>query len=472
MFDIKTIHRAHFIGIGGIHVSAVAKLLMHHGIQVTGSEIAPSEMTNELSEKGCLVSLSQEAKNIPEEVDVVIFSSAVPPTNPERVETDRRSLPSFNSHAFLGEWYKGFDQMVIAGTHGKSTTTSMVGMCLVEAGLDPSIVVGTKVSTLEQGNIRFGTSNLVVLEGDEYDRHFLSFFPRYLLINSVELDHVDQYPNLDAIYDVFGKLIGQMQEGGVIIADGDEANIQELLRREAKNIQERHLQVRLFGRKDENVYRLVSRKVKDGRQSFEVLHPDQSVHTYQLSIPGEINALNAVGCIALCEAISAPREKIVLGLERFPGVWRRCEKIAERDGIVVLSDYGHHPTAVAKTVEAVKEFYPGHRLILCFQPHHRNRTRHLFLDFVGSFDRADELLLSEIYDVAGRDEAEDEAVSSQDLCDAIRHHDADRGIARSVTYAPNPTEALKILKEWVKPNDVVLVMGAGDIYKISFQLLP
>ena len=191
----------------------------------------------------------------------------------------------------------------------------------------------------------------------------------------------------------------------------------------------------------------------------------------ELPIPGRMNAQNATAALTLVSTLGIPPAESAPALAGYHGIWRRFELVAEKDGVLVISDYGHHPTAVNATLEAARSFYPGRRLVLCFQPHHKKRTRDLFLDFVPSFDRADQLLLVEIYDVAGRDEEGEEPISSRDLQDAIIRHDAERGVQRSVEYAPDPEEALTVLKRWKRQGDIILVMGAGDIYSIAKQVL-
>lgn len=459
----------HLIGIGGIHVSAIAKLLLAQGVSISGSELVRNEQTTDLEARGVRIAYTQEATNLPLETDVVVFSSAAPETNPERIETAKRNLPSYNSHAFLGLLGERMKQIVITGTHGKSTTTAMMALIVKEANLNPTIVVGTNVAQLKEGNVEVGTSDWLIVEGDEFDHHFLSYRPTVLLINNIEGDHFDIYPTLEAMLEAYRKLLAQVVDGGCVIANADDANVRDLFSKEGAALQARNISIHFVGLTGEAVV-IKDRRIVSGKQEIQIHSSERGDVTLSLAVPGAMNAMNALMCYTAAESMNIETEVIARALMSFTGVWRRLEKMIETRDLIVFSDYGHHPTAVAKTLEAVKEFYPDRRLILCFQPHHRNRTKHLFLEFVPSFDLADELILVEIYDVAGRDQGEDEDISSQDLCDAIRHHDADRGVKREVRFAKDGKEALHLLKEMKQVGDAMIVMGAGSIYTIAKQI--
>lgn len=462
---------AHLIGIGGIHVSAVAKLLLARGIPVSGSELAANEQTAELEARGVRIAYTQAAENIPTETDVVVFSSAAGEMNPERVEATRRGLPQYNSHQFLGLWGETMKQIVITGTHGKSTTTAMMALIAKEAGLQPTVVVGTKVAQLTEGNIEIGTSEWLIVEGDEFDYHFLSYRPTALLINNIEGDHFDVYPTLEAMIEAYRQLLERVVEGGWVIANDDDVHVRALLAQEQEGLRARNIKIHLVGLGTDTDVSFKERRIVQGRQELTLVSKECGDVALSLRVPGAMNAMNAAMCYAASECLKIETVATVRGLGAFTGVWRRLEKMVDTPELVVFSDYGHHPTAVQKTLEAVKECYPERRLVLCFQPHHRNRTKHLFLEFVPSFDVADVLVLVEIYDVAGREQAEDENVSSQDLCDAIRHHDADRGVKREVRFAKDGKEALHLLKGFKQAGDVMVVMGAGSIYTIAKQLI-
>ncbi len=462
----------HLIGIGGIHVSGIAKLLLAQGVSVSGSDLIENEQIKELLGRGAVVKIGHAPEHIPAEAQVIVFSSAAAPSNAERLEGIRRGLPEFNSHQFLGLLGEGMKQIVITGTHGKSTTTAMMGVMAKACGLAPTVVVGTQVPQLKEGNVEIGSSEWLIAEGDEFDRHFLSYTPTVLVINNIEGDHFDIYPTIEAMIDAYHQLLTRVIDGGTVIANMDDTQVRTLIETEQENLYVRNIKIKTVGTTNDVNILITSRRVTSGQQAIHVSSTElrENIEVI-LTIPGAMNAMNAVMCCAAREVLNLSSEKTLAALAGFKGIWRRLEKIDEREGITVFSDYGHHPTAVIKTLEAVKEFYPNRRLVLCFQPHHRNRTKHLFLEFVPSFDLADELMLVEIYDVAGRDQTEDERISSQDLCDAIRHHDADRGVKRIVQFAKDAKMAKQLLKEIKQSGDVIIVMGAGSIYTIANEII-
>lgn len=457
----------HLIGIGGIHVSAIAKLLHTLGVSFSGSDLKENEEFAYFNANGFSVSLGCAAGNVPPQTDAVVFSSAVSEANPERQEATRRGLPQWNSHQFLGMLGEEMRQIIIAGTHGKSTTTAMMAVMAKEAGLHATTVVGTRVPQFQEGNIEIGTSDWLIAEGDEFDHHFLAYHPTVLVITGIEGDHFDIYPTIESMTDAYRALIHRVRDGGHLIVQGEDALVQALIQEERQTLQAREITVRTVGVGELCSIRLLDRASAEGMQTLQVYsQTEQMTAQLSLSVPGAMNAMNALMCYAVGEALAWPMEARVAGLKAFTGIWRRLEKIGEKDDAIILSDYGHHPTAVTRTLEAVKESYPDRRIVLCMQPHHRNRTKHLFTEFVGCFDLADVLVLVEIYDVEGRDAAED-AISSRELVDAIRARDA----TRHVSFAETPDAALESLRSLILPHDVVVVMGAGDIYKIAYDLV-
>jgi UDP-N-acetylmuramate--alanine ligase len=271
---------------------------------------------------------------------------------------------------------------------------------------------------------------------------------------------------MDALLETFRELLTHVRGGGVVIANADDARVSTLIGRERAELEERGIRIRTFGFASHADCRVEDLQVKQGKQTFAYHDGSPRAVRAELAIPGRMNVLNATAALTLVSSLGISVTDAVPALAAFQGIWRRFEMVSDKGGVMVVSDYAHHPTAIAVTIEAARSFFPGRRIVVCFQPHHRRRTRDLFLDFVPAFDRADQLILSEIYDVAGRDEDREE-ISSRDLQDSILRHDADRGVQRSVEYAPDPEEALIILKRWKREGDVILVMGAGDIYSIA-----
>ena len=430
-----TFEHVHLIGIGGINMSAVALLLHRVGVRVSGSDVVMNADIERLQREGIFVVIGHDAKNIPTETDLVIHTSAVPETNVERSEAERRQIRDIDNFTFLAEWFADQRVVLVTGTHGKSTTTAMLGLALVDAGLDPTVIVGSRLTSFPDGNLRIGSSDLVVIEGDEYAKHFLAFHPFAVLINNIELDHTDIFSSMEDLRMAFEELVQRIPKQGFAVVNRDnEQAMQVVDHAECAD-------VRWFG----------------GAEAKKI----------ELTVPGNINRMNAVGALTMAKALGADDANVRTSLRQFSGIWRRMEKIGEKNGAPVYSDYGHHPTAVYETVSAFKEAYPAKKIVLCFQPHHRNRTKHLFLDFVSSFDEADELVLCEIYDVAGRDVNEDANISSRDLVDAIVRHDADRGAKRSVVFAENPTQAVEMTMKHAQAESVLVFMSAGDLDAIA-----
>ena len=436
--NVHEIKSVHFIGVGGINMSAVAKLLISAGVRVSGSDLVASDQTEILASRGATIKIGESAENVPFDCDLVITTSAAPVLNKERMAAAERKIPEMTNFSFLGKWFENAQTILVTGTHGKSTTTAMLGLILEKAGLDPTLIVGSKVPSFPDGNLRIGKSDLFVIEGDEYARHFLEFHPQGVVLNNLELDHTDTFRNIDAVIASFHELVGQVKENGIVVVNTSDPRLSRLIETEQSALEGRGCKIIKFG-SEENLVK------------------------YPLSVHGVFNRMNATGAALMAKELGASDDAIALSLKGFTGIWRRFERLAEVREASIFSDYGHHPTAVAATLAAAHEAFPGRRVVLCFQPHHRNRTRSLFLDFVTSFDAADLLVLCEIYEVAGRDEDKDKEISSHDLLEAIDRHDADRGLTRTVEYAPNPAESVKRTMEIISPKDVVIFMGAGDI---------
>ncbi|MEK7116351.1 MAG: cyanophycin synthetase [Patescibacteria group bacterium] len=436
--NLREITSAHLVGIGGINMSAVAKLLQKtecntkQRICVTGSDVATNEQAEILKKIGIAVTIGHDAKNVPPNCDLLIYSSAVPPSNPEREDARRRGIREMTNFEFLGEWFADSRVILVTGTHGKSTTTAMLGLILERAELDPTVIVGSVVSSFSDGNLRLGKSDLVVIEGDEYAKHFLVFHPYGLIVNNIELDHTDIFPTIENMKAAFRELMDQVVPGGFIVANMEDAHVRDVTT-------------------STSAHRIIP----------------FATDSFHLNVPGRFNQMNAAGAATVARALGASDDAIVAALESFTGIWRRFEFLGEKNSARIYSDYAHHPTAVAATLEAARdgrrESGAVRRTLLCFQPHHRNRTKHLFLDFVPSFDLADALVVCEIYDVAGRDASQDADISSKDLVDAIVRHDADRGASRVVEYAADPNAAVRRITDLATQGDLVLVMGAGDI---------
>lgn len=462
--------RVHCIGIGGIHVSAVAKLLNSRGVFVSGSDAVENEQVRELRALGIQVVIGHAASNVPEGTGTVVYSDAVPETNPERMEAATRGIEQVDSHRFLGKMFLDARQVVITGTHGKSTTTAMVGTLLIAAGEEPTVVVGTKVPSFSSGNLHIGKSNLLVVEGDEYRSHVLSYHPDVLVITNIEHDHPDVFPSQSAYTDLFRKATDQIREQGVLIYERDDEHARELVESKRESLRAREIRVISVGQESGDV-QFSQPHVQNGRWCSRLRQDDRDLQL-ALRIPGEMNMRNAGLAAAVSWNWTSEIDKTVIAgaLGEFPGCWRRFEYVCEWNGARIISDYAHHPTEVAETLKAAKAAFPQSRIILCFQPHQHSRTKGLFDAFLPAFDGADVLILAEIYDVPGREAAEDADVSSEQLLTEIAKCDTVKGITRELVYAKNLTVAERLVRERAKEGDLVLIMGAGDIDAVARQL--
>lgn len=458
----------HCVGIGGIGVSALAKWLVHLGYRVTGSDGREGEQVQYLRELGVSVSIGADPQHVPADAELLVYSSAVPEQHPERLEARSRGIQEMNSFALLGELTKECETLVVAGTHGKSTTTAMICLALIDAGLDPTCFVGSIVPGFPQGNVRFGNSELVVIEGDEYDRHFLHFSPTIVVINNLEWDHTDIYPTYADLVIAFQQLLQRVRDRGTVCFNADDPRVVELMAHERPHLERRGIRLTSFGlgaHAEAHVRDLV---VRDGAQHLVFQERDGRLTRTKLTIPGKMNVSNALATFSAARALGVEPGRIGRSLEAFPGIWRRFERIKDEQGILVISDYAHHPTAVKATLEAAKSFYSGRRIIACYQPHQRARTQALFWEYIPSFDAADIVILTPIWDALGR-EGEYE-VTSADIVREIQVHDCKRHITRLVEEVDSLEGLRARLAELKRRGDVVLLMGAGNIYTIASEV--
>jgi len=361
---------------------------------------------------------------------------------------------------FLGELSKQYLTVAISGTNGKSTTTAMLGLILERAGLDPTVIVGSKVKTFPDGNLRLGKSKYLVVEACEYNAHMLKIQPQMIVLTNVEEDHLDFYRDLNHIKETFVNYIKKLSNDGFLIYNSDDCASEEVVRA----IGNSQLTISNYGVDLPADYMAKNILIKPGHQYFDILRTtkhEEVLGSFSLQIPGRFNIYNALAAVSAALNLGILPEIIKETLENFSGIWRRFEKVGERGGAIIISDYGHHPTAIRETVQAAREFYPDRRIVLVFQPHQRNRTRRLFDDFVQALLTPDILVLTEIYDVTGREDAEDAAVSSQQLFDEIKKTNT------HLQFAKNLDEAERMTRAIIVPNDIVIVMGAGDIDKIA-----
>jgi UDP-N-acetylmuramate--alanine ligase len=452
----------YLVGIGGISVSAIAKLLKHHNIKVSGFDVEQSEITDELIQMGIEISINEPSAQLPHDVDLVVYSEAVPKTDRLRQQAKSRNIKQIRASRFWGQYSKDKKVIAISGTNGKSTTTAMVGLMLENAGYDPTVVVGTRVLEWD-ANIRIGKSEWLVIEADEYEAKMLEYTPHIAVITNISADHLDFYKGLGDIIAHFQQWISMVPRNGVVILNQDDPNSQKL---------NSSAEIRKFSVGGDTHIRAVGRtvvfdpKTQTGLNAFNIADDEKDWGYAELRIPGEHNVANAVAAAAAASAAGVKHKHSISALNKFKGTWRRFEVLGTYNGALVISDYAHHPNGIKATLEAARTFYPFKKIKVLFQPHHHNRTKNLFNEFVKSFGDADELIISEIYDVSGREMSDDQEVSSKDLVEAIK-----REGRKNASYAENLESAETMLKESIKPEDIIIIMGAGDVDAVSRSLV-
>lgn len=455
--DLDHLHRVHCVGIGGIGVSAAAKFLRLQGKEVSGSDESASVVTADAERAGIRV-LAPAAANVDPDLDLLLYTSAAPETQVERAEAARLGIPQMSYFEFLGLLSQGRPTVAVCGTNGKSTTTAMLGLILERAGLDPLVIVGSRVPGFDYGNLRPGKGPFVV-EACEYRAQFLHLSPTLAVTTKIVEDHLDFYRDLAHIQETFREFTSKLPPDGALLWNADDAGSREAYATHAGPSS-------TFGFSADADARVENHEVSEGRQRFDAVFRDGAAwRGLELRVPGAFNVSNALAALAAARRLGADEASARAALAEFAGIWRRFEKVGERDGSPVVSDYGHTPDAVEATLRAAREFYPGRRIVLAFQPHHHDRTRRLFEPFVASFDGADALVLCEIYGVAGRTESAGE-ISSRALVEAVQA----RGTVRDVRYAAGPQAALAQLEAAASEGAVFLIMGAGDIYTIAYPL--
>ena len=383
------IRHVHMVGIGGIGMSSIAEVLLARGYRVSGSDLRLSDVTDGLEARGATVHEGHAAAQIGD-ADVVVYSSAIDPAeNPETQEAERRRISLIGRAEMLGELMRMKFGVGIAGTHGKTTTTSMVGLVTAHGGFDPTIIVGGKVTAFDSNAVT-GEGDIIVIEADEYDRTFLRLTPSLAVITSIEEDHLDIYGDLAAIQDAFTQYANGVPFFGAAILCLDDPNVQAIIGRIERRIV-------TYGTARQAEFR-ADALARDGLTTrFDVLYRDDRLGRVTLGVPGMHNVRNALAAVAVGHELDLPFDDVAAGLARFTGVRRRFEEVAEAGGITVIDDYAHHPTELVATLEAATQAFADRRLVAVFQPHLYSRTRDFADAFGRSFFNADVLVVTDIY---------------------------------------------------------------------------
>lgn len=447
-------YHIHFVGIGGIGMSGIAELLLNLGYKVSGSDISSSDITRRLERLGGIIFKGHSEEQI-HGADVVVTSSAVGPENSEVVAAVRASVPVIPRAEMLAELMRLKYSVAIAGAHGKTSTTSIVASVLAKGGLDPTVVIGGKLKSIDS-NALLGEGDYIVAEADESDGSFLKMSPTIAVVTNIDREHLDYYKGLNHIQEVFLNFIEKIPFYGLAVLCLDNEPIQEII----PNIQKRFT---TYGMSTQADFRAKDVVFEGLKSRFKVYHLGMLLGEILLNLPGIHNVYNSLASIAVGTELDIPFDVIKSALQTAEGVQRRLEIKGEKKGVTVVDDYGHHPTEIKTTLEAARKCWPDRRIVVVFQPHRYSRTQALFDDFTRAFYQSDLLVVLPIYSAG---EKEIKGVDGQALFEGIRLHGH-----REVVYMQNFETAVSHLKEVLTPNDIMLTLGAGDVWKVGEMLL-
>ena len=445
----------HFIGIGGISMSGLAEILLEEGFTISGSDAKQSALTDSLAQKGATIYIGQKASNLSIRPALVVYTAAIREDNEEFKAAVDAGIPMISRAELLGQIMDNYEKSIaVAGTHGKTTTTSMISQILLVAKADPTISVGGILEAIG-GNIRVGASEVFITEACEYTNSFLHFHPKYSIITSVEAEHLDFFKDIDDIRRSFHEFAGNTAHDGVLIINGQIAALDQI----TNNLS---CSVTTYGLCENDDFYAKNITYNDHAcGTYTLMHKTEDLGTVSLSVPGKHNVSNSLAAIALCLNLGLPLDVIKKGLLQFGGTKRRFEYKGTKNGITVIDDYAHHPTEVAATLTAARN-YPHGRIICVFQPHTYSRTKAFLSDFARVLSMADIVVLADIY--AAR-EKNTIGISSKDLLAELQKN------GQESYYFPSFDEIEKFLSEKCINNDLLITMGAGDVYLIGEHLL-
>jgi UDP-N-acetylmuramate--alanine ligase len=445
--------KVHFVGIGGIGMSGIAEILISQGYNITGSDIAESDTTRRLSSLGAKIFYGHAESNL-DSADVVVVSSAIDEKNPEIQAARRTKTPIIQRAEMLGELMKMKTSIAIAGTHGKTSTTSMIATIVQHSGLDPTIIIGGKVDALG-GNAKLGKGDFLVAEADESDKSFLHLPSTICIVTNIDNDHLNNYGTIQNIKDAFVDFVNRIPFYGRAILCQDDENVKSILSRLKKpfltygfspqaDLQARAIHVESFG------------------STFEVWQAERKLGSARCNVPGRHNVLNSLAAIAAGMEIGLSFDQASTGLAQFKGVRRRFELKGEKGGVKIFDDYGHHPTEIRATLAAARSAWRG-RIVTLFQPHRYSRTQDCYEDFVRAFDDADQVFVADIY-AAGEEPIP--GISAEKLAEDIRQNGH-----KSVEFVGEGKLAAEKIKGKLQSGDLFLTLGAGNVYVAGEKLL-
>ena len=446
--------RFHFVGIGGIGMSSIAEVLLNLGYQVTGSDVKLSPITTRLAGMGAKISEGHAASNV-DGAKAVVVTSAVDESNPEIQEARRLQIPVIPRGELLAELMRLKFGIAVGGSHGKTTTTSMIATILNFAGLDPTVVVGGKVATMGGSNARVGKSEFLVVESDESDGSFLKLAPIFAIVTNIDREHLDHYASIEAIRDAFTEFVNKVPFYGAAFLCLDDENVQQILPR----VNRRTI---TYGRMAQADFEITKVDSDHYVSRFDVRHGKDELGTFELNVPGRHNVLNATAAIAAGLELDIKRDVIREGLAQFRGVDRRFQVKGAERGVTVVDDYGHHPTEIRATLAAARDCVQN-RLHVLFQPHRYTRTMHLMDEFARSFHNADRVVVLDIYPAS---EAPIEGVTAEVLVDRMRQYGH-----RGAEYAGSIAHGVAQITAGLEPGDMVITLGAGSVSSASETIL-
>lgn len=456
--SVESFNKIYFIGIGGVSMSGLAQVLKSMGMTVSGSDRTEGAMTRELMDKGIEVFIGHDANNLPTDCDLVVITAAITEDNVELKKAEELGLPVWRRSQLIGYLMRNRIGIAVSGTHGKSTTSAMIAEILEKAEEDPTILVGATVKGINSTS-KFGQSDLLLAEACEFNRSFLDFEPTIAVITNIEEEHLDTYSDLKSIITAFSAFAGKIpKDDGLLVGNTDDVNVLKVLNDCATN------KIGYgFNERPKNFtgvyWQIVEYQWKDGIAKFKLTIDDElQSEEYELNIPGQHNVYNAVAAIIVCDFLVIESEIIKQGLIDFEGAGNRFDRIGEKDGVLVISDYGHHPTEVKASIAGINQFYPDQELWVLFWPHQYNRTEQFFDDFAKSFNNVDQVVVMDIYEAREVD-TDKQKVNSEALVEAIKQS----GV--KAEYASDIKGAVDFVKKSIKTGAILLVQGAGPTDK-------
>jgi len=444
----------HFIGIGGIGMSGIAEVLINLGHKVTGSDLKDSEVTRRLVGLGASVSLGHHPDNVAG-ADVVVYSSAVSPDNVEVESARRQFIPAIPRAEMLAELMRLKYSVLVAGSHGKTTTTSLIGTILGETDLDPTLVIGGRLDSIGS-NARLGQGEFFVAEADESDGSFLLLSPTIAVVTNIDLEHLDYYRDLSHLKETFLAFINRVPFYGAAVLCLEDPNVQSLI----PKMKKRYLTYGFSAQADVQAAEL---EVQGRGSRFDLVFKGESLGPIQLGLPGRHNVLNALAAAGTALELGLSFDTIAHGLSQVVGIQRRFQIKGEAAGVMIIDDYGHHPTEIKATLAALKICFPDRRTVVLFQPHRYTRTKALLEEFSTAFNQADRLITTEIYPAG---EKPIEGVTGAGLAEAVRNHGH-----REARFFPEVNGLAAQVAPELAPGDVVLTLGAGNIWQAGEELL-